>query len=244
MADGLCVRMIGVAASASSSSLELDRQDGLLLRQRHEVDLRGGNHRERPLGADDDLREVERASSRPRTRRGCSRRRGGHLGIPLLDFVRAFARAILANRRDSTSPRACRPGTRASSSARSSGRKCDLRAVRQHDVELEHVIDRLAVQHRPRAAGVVADHAADGGAARRGDVRREAQPVLLQLRVQLVEHDARLDDRPALRRRSARGCRLRVARRVELQAVADRLPGLRRAAAPRRDRARRAPARG
>ena len=55
------------------------------------------------------------------------------------------------------------------------------------------MIDRLAVQNRPRAARVVGDHAADGGAAGGGDVGREPQPVRPQLRVQVVEHDARLD---------------------------------------------------
>ena len=44
----------------------------------------------------------------------------------------------------------------------------------------QHVIDRLAVHHRPRAAGVVRDHPADGRAARGGDVGREAQAVRLQ----------------------------------------------------------------
>ena len=44
--------------------------------------------------------------------------------------------------------------------------------------QLEHVIDRLAVQHGARAAGVVGDHAADRGAAGGRDVGRESQAVL------------------------------------------------------------------
>ena len=72
------------------------------------------------------------------------------------------------------------------------------RAVRQDDVLLEDVVDRLAVQHRARAAGVVRDHAADGRAAGRGNVGREPETVRLQLRVQLVEDDAGFDPRPAL----------------------------------------------
>ena len=97
------------------------------------------------------------------------------------------------------------------------------------------MIDGLAVQHRSRAARVVRDHAADGRAARGGDVGREAQAVRLQLRVQLVEHDARLDARPALGDVHLEDA-VEVLRGVDDEAGADRLAGLRRAAAARRDR--------
>ena len=65
---------------------------------------------------------------------------------------------------------------------------------------LQHVVDGLAVEHAARAARIVGHHAADGGAAGGRDIRREAQPERRQLRIQLVEHDARLDARPALLR--------------------------------------------
>ena len=61
------------------------------------------------------------------------------------------------------------------------------------------------------------------------------RPCGLQLRVQLVEHDARLDARPALGGVHLEDA-VEVLRGVELEAGADRLPGLRRAAAARGDR--------
>jgi len=54
------------------------------------------------------------------------------------------------------------------------------RSVGEDDVLLEDVVDRLAVEHRPRAAGIVGHHAADGRAAGRRDVGREAQAVRAQ----------------------------------------------------------------
>ena len=74
------------------------------------------------------------------------------------------------------------------------------------------------------------------GAAGRRDVRREAKTVGAKRRVQLVQHDARLDARPALR-----GVHLQkpveVLRRVNDDAAADRLAGLGRAASSHRQRA-------
>ena len=66
----------------------------------------------------------------------------------------------------------------------------DDRAVRENCGLLQHVIDSLAVQNGSSAAGVVGHHAADGGAARGGDIRREAHAVRLQLCIQFVEDDA------------------------------------------------------
>ena len=69
------------------------------------------------------------------------------------------------------------------------------RSVGQHHLLRADVIDGLAVEHRAGAARVVGHHAADGGAARRAHVGREAQAVRLELVVQLVEDDPRLDPR-------------------------------------------------
>ena len=108
-----------------------------------------------------------------------------------------------------------------------------MRAVGQHHLLLADVIDRLAVEHRARAARVVGHHAADGGAARGRDIGGEAQAVRLELGVQLVEHDAGLDPRPALGDVHLEDP-VEVLGGVEHEAGADRLPGLRRAAAARR----------
>src|SRR5262249_53378339 len=109
------------------------------------------------------------------------------------------------------------------------------RAVGEHDVELEDVIDGFAVQDRPGAARIVRDHAAEGGATRRGDVWREAKPVDLELRVQLVEDDARLDPGRQVADADVDDA-VEILGGIELYSRANRLAGLRRAAASRRDR--------
>ena len=108
-------------------------------------------------------------------------------------------------------------------------------AVRQHHVLLEDVIDRLAVDDRARAARVVGHHPADRGAAGGGEIRCESQSERSQVGVEIVEHDAGLDARPAFVGVDLEDA-IQVLRRVEHQAGADRLAGLRRAAAARRDR--------
>ena len=66
-------------------------------------------------------------------------------------------------------------------------------AVGQHDVDLADVIDRLAVPERPGARRVVADHPAERRPVARRDVGPEHQPERLQVRIELIEHDPRLD---------------------------------------------------
>ena len=67
------------------------------------------------------------------------------------------------------------------------------RAVGKNRVDRQHVLARVAVAQRARAAGIVADHAADGGARGGGDIDRKPQAVGFQRAIELVEHDARLD---------------------------------------------------
>ena len=108
------------------------------------------------------------------------------------------------------------------------------RAVGEHGVDRGHVVAHGAVTQRAAATGIVAGHAADGGAGRGGDVDREPEPVRLELAVQLVEHDARLDHAAA---------RLdvevpqagEVLRAVDHQPIVDGLAALRGAAAARGD---------
>src|SRR5439155_8248330 len=50
-----------------------------------------------------------------------------------------------------------------------------------------------AVAQGTAAAGIVAGHAADGGARGGGDVDRKPEPVFFELAVEVVEHDAGLD---------------------------------------------------
>ncbi len=107
-----------------------------------------------------------------------------------------------------------------------------LRAVRQDRVDREHVLARVAVAQRARAAGIVADHAADGGARGGRDVDREPQPVRTELPVELIEHDAGLDH-AAPRRDVELQDMVEIFRAVDHQRLVDGLAGLRGAAAAR-----------
>ena len=73
------------------------------------------------------------------------------------------------------------------------------RAVEQDGGQLEDVVARLAVEARALAAGVRADHPADGGAVGGRELRREEQAVLGEGGVELVLDHAGFDPRPALR---------------------------------------------
>ena len=64
--------------------------------------------------------------------------------------------------------------------------------VGQPRLDLAHVVGHDPVADRTRAAAVVAGHAADGGAARRGHVDRKEQSVARKPPVELVEHQAGL----------------------------------------------------
>ncbi len=68
-------------------------------------------------------------------------------------------------------------------------------AVRQDHLLFEDVVDRLPIFDRPRSAGVIAHHPAQGGAVAGRNIRREPEAVRLELLVQLVKHHARLHPR-------------------------------------------------
>ena len=66
-------------------------------------------------------------------------------------------------------------------------------AVGQDDVDRADVVDGLAVAERPGAGRVVADHPAERRPVARRDVGAEHQAERLEVGVELVEHDPRLD---------------------------------------------------
>ncbi len=93
----------------------------------------------------------------------------------------------------------------------------------------------VAVGDRARAARVVAGHPAEGRLRRRADVDREPQSVRLEIRVQLVEHHARLDlDRHRVAIEGADAVEMLAL--IDDQGSADRLPALRAAGAARQHR--------
>ena len=124
-----------VAAIAASSVVEVPDREHLRLRQLDELHGRRGDDRERPLGADDQLREVERV----------------HAVEPVAARLAPVARVVLGDR-----PRVVAQdrlhavvdaGARGARGARAL-RERGARAVGEHDLELEHVVDRRAVHDR------------------------------------------------------------------------------------------------
>ena len=108
------------------------------------------------------------------------------------------------------------------------------RAVRQRRVHRQRVVAHGAVAQRTAAAGIVAGHAADGGARGGGDVDRKPQPVFFELAVEVVEHDAGLDHAGAVfdvEREEA----IQVFGEVDDNSLVDGLAALRRPAAARGD---------
>ena len=213
--------------------VELEGQDRLGGGQRHQVDPRLDHRPEGALGPDDQLREIERPGGVGEPVQVVAADPAQDLRIPAVDLVRV--------RR---SQAADRPVARALQGVGGAGRlqlvgrqrpQVGDRSVAQRDVEIEHVVDRLAVQHRARAARVVADHAADGGPVGGRDVGGEAQPVRREMRVQLVEHDAGLDARPPLGRVDLQHP-VEEPGGIELQPRADGLTRLRSAAPAGGDR--------
>ena len=110
-----------------------------------------------------------------------------------------------------------------------------MRAVRQHRIDRQHVLARVAVTQRARAAGIVADHAADRGARGGGNIDRKPQPRGFQLAIELIEHDARLDHAAAIDGIDLEHI-VEMARAVDHDRCVDGLSGLRGAAAARRHR--------
>ena len=98
-------------------------------------------------------------------------------------------------------------------------------SIGEDGVLLQHMIDGLAVNERPRSAGIIGHHAAQGGAAGCRDIGSEAQAVLLDCCVQLVEHDARFHTSPTLCRIDLQKA-IEILRGVDLQARTDGLAGL------------------
>ena len=178
---------------------ELDRQHRLRLRQRDQVDLRFEHDAERALGSDHQLRQVERPRPGRRTRRGCSRRRGAAPSGYRRSISSAHARARAAAPRDSTPLRARRPAQFASSSRASSGAEVRDRAVRQHDVLLD-ARDRSSCRRAPsaRRSSCWPSCRRPWRGWRSRCRARTAGRAAFSCGVQLVEHDARLDARPAL----------------------------------------------
>ena len=205
---------------------EMAGADGAAAEQRRKFQFDRGREGQRAFGADQQMREIDRRSCRGRWRRDCSRRRGAALSGNAVRSRRLRARRwrkIAHQLRRRIGPWRRPPA------------EMRVRAVGENGIDRDHVLARIAVTQRARAAGIVADHAADGGARGGRDVDRKPQARRFQRAIEFVEHDARLDH-AAARRGIERDDAVEMSRAIDDQRLVDGLPGLRRAAAARRDR--------
>ncbi len=111
-----------------------------------------------------------------------------------------------------------------------------LGAVREQQLQLLDVVGGAPPGERVRAAGIVADHAADGAAAVRGRVRAEAQPVRPGGALEVVQDGAGADARGAGRRVDLQHLAEVAAEVQHHRARADRLPADAGPGAARHDR--------
>ena len=196
--------------------------------QRRKLELDLGGERERALGADQDMREVEIVAAGHQRVEIVAADPALHLRETRFDRVglaRGDGEQVARERNERRLPRQVGEVARGRTEMR-------MRAVRQHRVDRVHVLAGVAVAQRARAAGIVADHAADGGARGGGDVDRKPQPVRAQPAIELVEHDAGFD-RAAPAGHVERQHMVEMARAVDDQRGIHGLAGLRGAAAAR-----------
>ena len=218
---------------------KLNREDGLESRQRHQRQLRLEDDAERALGPDHQLGHVERRGAVRAARRDqriqvVAANPAKHFRIAAVDLFDVLSHQAPHLAITGAFQRIAR--AQFVDLVRFQRSKVRQRSIRQDDVLFEDVIDSLPVQHRSRTSRIVRHHAADGGAARRRDIRREAEVLRTQRGVQFVEHDTGLDPSPPLGRIHFEDA-IEVLRRVDDDAAADGLAGLRRAPAPHRQRA-------
>ena len=207
---------------------EMAGADRAPAKQGRKLELDPGGERERALGADENVREIEVVAAGHQRVEIVAADPALHLGEIALDRVglaRREREEIARQRNERRLPR--QVGEIARDRTETGGR-----AVRQHGIDRKHVLARVAVAQRTRAAGIVAHHAADGGARGGGDVDRKPQPVRAQPAIELVEHDAGLD-RAALAGDVERQHMIEIFRAVDDQRGIHGLAGLRGAGAAR-----------
>ena len=107
--------------------------------------------------------------------------------------------------------------------------------IRQHRIDRPDIVHHLAVADGSRPTTVVGRHAANGRPAAGGDINGKEQPVRLEQSIELVEHNSGLHYRPPCFR-IHRNEAVEVFADINDDALPNRLPALRGAAAPHRYR--------
>lgn len=107
-------------------------------------------------------------------------------------------------------------------------------AVRKRDHLLQHMVDGLPIEHAARPSRVIGHHAADRCPAGRRNVGRKSNFKRSELRIELIKNDSGLNPHPELAFIYFEYSVV-ILRNIDLQAFADRLSGLRGAAAAHGD---------
>ena len=100
------------------------------------------------------------------------------------------------------------------------------RAIGKEGADGFDVVHHVAIANRTRSARVIPGHAADGRAIGRRNIDRKIQSGRTQLRIELVEYDARLHPHPLLFGIDVENS-VEVFAGIDDQGFADRLPALR-----------------
>ena len=206
---------------------EMAGANGAATEQRRQLQFDAGREGERALAADQHVREVDVVLS----------------GRQRVEIVAADAPLHLREARRDLVLLACTDGQQIARQRpdrfRRVGGGADtaemrLGAIGEDGVDRHDVVAHRAVAQRAAATGVVAGHAADGGARGGRDVDRVPEAVLFKLAVEVVEDDARLDRDTAAGDVEIENA-VEIFRAVDHQRRADRLAALRGAAATRQD---------
>ncbi len=169
---------------------EVAGADRAAAEQRRKLQLDLGREAERAFRADEQVREIDVVAARDE-------------GVdvvaadPALDLREAHldhAGLAGAEREQIGRQRLERRGLREVGEIGRDRAEMRRRSVCQQRVDRNDVLAGIAVAQRACAAGIVAHHAADGGARCGRDVDWKPQAVRLEPAVELIEHDAGLDD--------------------------------------------------
>ena len=224
-ATGRCGSSPGTASAAAGMLGVAEHGQGHRLRRRDQPDGRAEDHAERAFGAGQELREI-RAVLRQQVLQGVA----GHLPGEPAELGADHAEV----RRDQGVERGPdRPGGGQAVTVQAP--RCEPIPGGGQQVQAHDVVGGAAVPQGARAAGVVADRAADARPRMRGRVRTEPQPVPGRGRGDVVQDRAGLDDRGA-RLGVDREHPVQVPGEVEHDAGADRVARGGGAAAPAGDR--------
>ena len=157
-------------------------------RLRRELQLDPGGIGERALGTDQKLGEVHRRLLRDQRIDVVAADPAHHLRKAFIDLAGLAPADLQKLRQEAREVRVM------ASTVGRNWTEGGLLSIRQHRIDGENVVPHHAVADRAAAAGIVTGHAADGRPGRGGDIDRKPETVPLQLAVQIIQHDAGLDD--------------------------------------------------